>query len=336
MHHQHLETTERGPKLAIMDITSSTNTRTLIASPVAGIPCGNSIGVLTCSPVDCLTLSAVLNSFAYDFALRIRFSGLHTNWFIIEETPLPQISSKKINHYIPRLSAFLSIARPFLGRFPIFLAGSPKRAMTDHERLRIRIVLDVLVAATFGLGLRELQYVLHDCDFPRQEIAGAQLSSKGFWRVDKKTDPELRHTVLTLIAFQDLESKIQAAGGDIESGIKAFLAQNRDEGWMLPESIRLADYGLGHDERAQHPQPVASRLGPRFYDWQLVQSADESWRECHLHARNLLGAREYRFQISASSEGLAGDSLPLVADRSVGYGESDRGQRSLFAPRTEM
>ena len=23
--------------------------------------------------------------------------------------------------------------------------------------------------------------------------------------------------------------------------------------------------------------------------WQLVQSADESWRECHLHARNLLG-----------------------------------------------
>ena len=58
---------------------------------------------------------------------------------------------------------------------------------------------------------------------------------------------------------------------------------------MLPETLRLADYGLGHDERAKEPQPVASRLGPRFYDWQLAQSPEESWRECHLHARNLLG-----------------------------------------------
>lgn len=73
---------------------------------------------------------------------------------------------------------------------------------------------------------------------------------------------------------------------------------------MLPETLRLADYGLGHDERAKHPQPVASRLGPRFYDWQLVQSAEESWRECHVHARNLLGEEGYRdllAEIAASS-----------------------------------
>ena len=63
-------------------------------------------------------------------------------------------------------------------------------------------------------------------------------------------DPELRHTVLTLVAFHDLESKIDAAGGDSERGIEAFLAQNHGEGWMLPETLRLADYGLGHDERA--------------------------------------------------------------------------------------
>ena len=62
---------------------------------------------------------------------------------------------------------------------------------------------------------------------------------------------------------------------------------------MLPETLRLADYGLGHDERAKEPQPVASRLGPRFYDWQLAQSPEESWRECHLHARNLLGESGY-------------------------------------------
>ena len=63
---------------------------------------------------------------------------------------------------------------------------------------------------------------------------------------------------------------------------------------MLPETLRLANYGLGHDERAKEHQPVANRLGPRFYDWQLDQDAEESWRECHLHARNLLGEAGYR------------------------------------------
>ena len=137
----------------------------------------------------------------------------------------------------------------------------------------------------------DLRHILADCDYPRTG-PGPQ-PPKGFWRVDRDKAPELRHTVLTLIAFHDLESRIQAAGCDREKGIEAFLAQNHGEGWMLPETLRLADYSLGHDERARHPQLVAGRLGPRFYDWQLVQSAGESWRECHLHARNLLGGHEY-------------------------------------------
>ena len=73
------------------------------------------------------------------------------------------------------------------------------------------------------------------------------------------------------------------------------------------DRLPLADYGLGHEERARHPQPVASRLGPRFYDWQLVQSAEESWRECHLHARNLLGAHEYALLLAELSERRAAD-----------------------------
>ena len=101
---------------------------------------------------------------------------------------------------------------------------------------------------------------------------------------------------------------ISDAGGDREKGIESFLTQNHGEGWMLPETLRLADYGLGHDERARHPQPVASRLGPRFYDWQLVQTTDESWRECHLHARNILGARDYAHLLVEQIERRAVDS----------------------------
>jgi len=119
--------------------------------------------------------------------------------------------------------------------------------------------------------------------------AQASLDPKGFWRVDKERDPELRNTALSLVAFHDLQQKIDACGGDREKGIEAFCSQNDGEGWMLPEMLRLSDYGLGHDERAKAHQPVASRLGPRFYDWQLAQDAEESWRECELHAWNLLG-----------------------------------------------
>ncbi len=143
----------------------------------------------------------------------------------------------------------------------------------------------------WGLSTGDALAILRECD-GAASATGAD--PKGFWRVDKDKDPELRHTVLTLVAFHDLEEKIRACGGDRDAGIEAFLGQNEGEGWMLPETLRLADYGLGHDERAKHPQPVASRLGPRFYDWQLAQSAEESWRECHLHARNLLGEQGYR------------------------------------------
>ena len=120
-----------------------------------------------------------------------------------------------------------------------------------------------------------------------------QLNPKGFWRLDRQVDPELRHTVLSLVAFRDLESKIHEASGNRDDGIRDFFAQNEGEGWLLPETLRLADYGLGHDDRARCHQPVVGRVGPRFYDWQLAQSADEALRECQLHARNLLGGVEY-------------------------------------------
>jgi hypothetical protein len=161
-----------------------------------------------------------------------------------------------------------------------------------HEQLRLRCILDAAVACLCGLDQQDFSFILKTCDEQTPDIARAD--AKGFWRVDKDKDPELRHAVLTLVAFHDLEEKIRACSGDREKGIEAFLNQNDGEGWMLPETLRLADYGLGHDERAKEHQPVASHLGPRFYDWQLAQSPEESWSECHLHARNLLGEEGYK------------------------------------------
>ena len=217
-----------------------------------------------------------------------------------------------------------------LNLFPSLFAGvnatrsvETLAALHPGERLRLRSIAGAVSCAMFGLDTADLLHVLRDSDLPASDVGtrsrgSASLDPRGFWRVDRDKAPELRHTVLTIVAFHDLESKIQEAAGDREKGIEAFLAQNHGEGWMLPETLRLSDYSLGHDERARYPQPVASRLGPRFYDWQFVQSADESWRECHLHARNLLGIHGYGLLVSELIERRAADGeeyFGLLTDR---------------------
>lgn len=160
-----------------------------------------------------------------------------------------------------------------------------------------RCQLECLAALAYGLHELALRSILDFCDYPevvsRSSSTTASWPAKGFWRVDKDKHPEHRHTVLTLVAFHDLMQHIDACGGDRDKGIESFLNQNDGEGWMLPETLRLADYGLGHDDRAREHQPVRAHFGPRFYDWQLTQAPEESWRECRLHARNLLGEVGY-------------------------------------------
>ena len=82
--------------------------------------------------------------------------------------------------------------------------------------------------------------------------------------------------------------------------------------------MRLADYGLGHDDRAKEHQPVAAALGPRFYPWQLEQSIQESWDECERHAEildKLLPRRDVEPEFEtenwvAPTVDLFGDPLP--------------------------
>ncbi len=286
---------QRDPQLAFMDITSATNQRTTIAALTYGVPCGNSAPILLANRSDLAAITAVLNTFAFDAVARRRCGGLHLNWFVIAEAALPR--ARGASAFAEQFGLRLSAAHFTLS--PHWIGTSPVRpwrlhwAVTPAERVRIWSSMDAIVASMYGLDSEDLRDTLVHCDLRRSDINAAiergHLSMKGFWRVDKDKDPELRHTILTLAAFRDLEQMIADRGGDRDAGIEAFCTQNDGEGWMLPETLRLADLGLGHDDRARHPQPVASRLGPRFYDWQTAQTPEESWRECELHARNLLG-----------------------------------------------
>lgn len=156
-------------------------------------------------------------------------------------------------------------------------------------------MLDAIVATLYSLSRDDFSYILKDCDHPDTGNSfTAQLDATGFWRVDKKQPPELRHTVLSLVAFDALSAEISAAGGDRDAGIEAFCAQNEGDGWMLPETLCIAELGMHrtvdvgvYDARAKTPQPVQSALGPRFLDWQFAQTPEESWAECARHAEAL-------------------------------------------------
>lgn len=323
-----------GNRIGYMDIGSATNSRTMISTAMPQLPCGNKVPVLfNETPSGAIRLAQCLNSFAFDFHLRQRLGGLTLNYFIIEEAALPQ-SSRLSNAEWSALEVLsLSIsgpsqlfAREWLEVDAAFRAKNWKAfwAVSEHERARVLATSNALISHAYGLNLEDAGALFFDCDHlsatVRTDDFARTLDPKGFWRVDKEKDPELRHTVLAQVAFQDLQ----------RLGLDAFLAQNEGEGWMLPETLRLSDYGLGHDERAREAQPVASRLGPRFHAWQLQGTVEESWEECRRHAAIIRAIRAHGTEEGSSFTGTP--SLPSSTPTNQPQIETDLFGQEISTP----
>ncbi len=275
------------PRVLIMDIGSATNARTGFAAVVANGPAGHSAPTLSALHgkfEELIAFCAVFDSYVFDFQLRKRIGGLHLTWNFLEDIPLP----RAVNEAVANLQAarFLSGTHR---SFSVFGSVESAQAYTPYERQRMRCIVDAVAAHEYRFEAADFRWILRDCDHPvGQSTSKAftrNLDGKGFWRVEKAQPPELRHTVLAQVAFDDLLALIAQHGE--EEGMQRFLGTGPDDGWMLPETLCLADYGLGHDERAKVAQPVASVLAPRFYEWQLQQTPDEAWGECQRHAENL-------------------------------------------------
>ncbi len=281
---------DRGPKVAYMRVAASTNSRTVISTYLRDNPAGDSVFFFLPadrSPATALAVVGIFNSFAYDFAVRARIGGLNLSEFLMLETPLVDrtiFNNIDLTQHLLRLAC----ASPWFA--PEWLALGRRDQPCgisdpgERERLRLRCIVDAVVAAAYGLTEADLRWILRDCDLPRADLADPKkcrgLDPKGFWRVDRERDPELRHSVLTLVAFAELVQLQDTR--DLHAAIATFLA---GDGWQLPATLRLADLDLGHDDRARIHQPVASRLA----DAPLVDLT-ASWAACERHAARLRGA----------------------------------------------
>lgn len=300
-------------KVGMMSVGNSTNARSMAAAPIVACPCLHSVPVLTSTS---LLLNAplmiLLNSFAYDYILRSRLGGYNLSLFILDELPLPPVS------LLPVASLWrlvLALAMPDSRFAHVWLKLSDRKtawknqwAITSYERTRLTATCNAVAFALFGYNYEFACHVMRGCDLPINRLCSRLekiMLPSGFWRVDKDKLPELRETVLALVAFQDLLNVVDNCGGNRSKGIEQFLAQNDGMGWILPESLRLSDYGLGHDDRAREYQVVASKFGPRFCDWQLSQDVEDSWKECNLHARNFLGEDTF-VRFMAADDGCSG------------------------------
>ncbi|MFB2816367.1 Eco57I restriction-modification methylase domain-containing protein [Umezakia ovalisporum] len=288
-----ISTVDLGVKIPIMNIGSSTNARTIIGVVTRDFPCNHSLNPMRVLKLEkAIVLASILNSILFDYNLRARLGGLNISFFVLDETAIIAPENNLLQSLL-RYSASLSMISRLFSRDWLYLKNEffqeeckkyPLKgfwAITVYERLRIRCIIDALIAEFYGISWDDFAWILYNCDQPKHILNNSDfyrtLDPKGFWRVDKEKDPELRHTVLSLVAFHELK----------KIGLEAFLNLNNGEGWMLPDTLRLADYQLGQDHRAQEPQPVAARLGERYLPWQLEGTIEESWQECEKHAENL-------------------------------------------------
>jgi len=212
-------------KISFMSIGSATNARSMYASVVDNLPCGHSLAIIKITSLrfsDIIALAGVLNSFTYDYAMRNRLGGLNLSYFVLAETPLIP-PARLLPTPCARLAARLNLIMPcFAPQWLELRAAYPELewqhwrqlwAITSHERLRLRCILDAMIAELYGLEYDDFAWILRD----------DRTNAKGFWRVDKDKPPELRHTTLALAAFKRLK----------EVGFAAFC----QEDWQFPPEV---------------------------------------------------------------------------------------------------
>ncbi|QDV37672.1 Eco57I restriction-modification methylase domain-containing protein [Tautonia plasticadhaerens] len=282
-----------GLKLAFMDITSGTNVRTMISTAQASFPCGNSVPILSVkydNGASTLLLSAVTNSLSFDFTVRQRIGGLHLNWFIIEECPIPVLNlGDKLNfrgRIVLDAARLTLLHRRFapewlkLKRLYPELAGREWKhwwAVTEADRLRLRVEIDALCADLYGLDPDDFDWIVRD----------DPTDPKGFYRVDKQFPFRERLTGLAAAAFRALKDGRWSA--------ESAASLSNDEFFALLGIPELTSPPAAH--ALGLPGPLIEKR-PGCHVWTPENFLEDdprygwTWDDCWKDAVALLGSEE--------------------------------------------
>lgn len=318
------DSARRGIKVGFMDVTSATNTRTFIACTLVDLPCGNKVPTLSLldgRPDKHLALSAFCNSLTCDFATRPRLGGMTMNWFIVEELPIPDIGTHEL---VPRL--VLDVARlTFIHRrfapdwlrlkqqYRELAMTSWKQwwAVTETDRLRLRVEIEALCADLYGLAPDDLDWIVRDD--PKD--------SKGFYRVDRQLPFRERLTGLAAAAFRALkDGKWSAeAVGDLSN----------DEFFEIIGIPELTNAEAAKAEGLPGPL-ILKRDGCHVWTPETFSADDPrhgwTWDHCWQDAVALLGSEDAvrRYVESDSRTDTNNENQPTV---------NDNGPKDLFGNR---
>jgi predicted RNA methylase len=160
-------------RVALCDVTSSTNTRTVLATIVpAGWICGNTAPTLNFSSEDSAYAAvAVLNSMTFDWMARRIVSGLHLNKFYLDRFSWPRLDKADV--------AWLAE----LGRALSHLMGRGDHNHDNSVDFDIDIIdglaqIEIITASKFGLRTADME-LIYDTD---------QASRRGFWRYIRSSE----------------------------------------------------------------------------------------------------------------------------------------------------
>jgi hypothetical protein len=159
-----------GPRVAICDVTSSTNMRTVHATLVPdGWVCGNTAPTLAFGDMRrALVAVGIMNSMVFDWITRRLVAGLHLNKFYLDMLVWPTLTPDAVTR-IERASMGICLQNRRhieTGQFG-FLAGAH-----SADYVEAHSVIETEVANGFGLTL-EMLHQIYDAD---------RLHRRGFWR----------------------------------------------------------------------------------------------------------------------------------------------------------
>ena len=208
--------------LGFKDVTSATNSRTMVSSFIPRAGAGHKLPLLfsdrfDAHPEEALVFNAILSSFTFDYFARQKVGGLSMGYFILKQLPVPvpeSIPQEVSRQLASRALELVCVSNDIMPLYDDVSARNqnldsralPQRGrpfLWNRERREVLLAeLDAIIAGLYGLSRSELSFILEPAS-----VYGAEYPSETF-RVlrdeETRTYGEFRSRRLVLDAWDRL------------------------------------------------------------------------------------------------------------------------------------